>query len=154
MILIYGECLGNAALALRTYRERYGNTRVCPTNGRTIVQAVQRIRENQSLIPHLDQAPPVRQTLLDEPVLNYFRRNPTSSLRRAARNFDVNHRTIHKVLKRGNRRPFKYKKVHALLFRDKPVREAFCRWILSKHLDNPNFLYNVMWTDESTFDQD
>lgn len=51
MILIYGECHGNAALAVRTYRERYENTRMCPTHGRTIVQAVQRIRENQFLIP-------------------------------------------------------------------------------------------------------
>lgn len=40
MILIYRKCRGNAALALRTYRERYGNTRVHPTNSRIIVQAV------------------------------------------------------------------------------------------------------------------
>ncbi|XP_045456076.1 uncharacterized protein LOC123665890 [Melitaea cinxia] len=38
-----------------------------------------------------------------------------------------------------------------MLSRDKPVREAFCRWMLNKVFDNPNFLYNVVWTDESTF---
>lgn len=43
------------------------------------------------------------------------------------------------------------KKLHALLPRDKPVRENFCRWIETKHFENPDFLYNVMWTDESTF---
>lgn len=43
MILIMGNV---AVLALRKYRERYyGNTCVCPTHGRTIVQAVQRIQE-------------------------------------------------------------------------------------------------------------
>lgn len=150
MILVYGECNGHAALAIRTYRERFGNTRACPTNGQTIVQAVQRIRENRSLIPNLDSAPPHGVTL-DEQVLNYFARNPTFSLRRAARYFRVNHKTIHKILKRDKRKAFKYNKVQALLPRDKPVREAFCYWMLRRNVENPDFLYNVMWTDESTF---
>ena len=51
MILIYGECRGNAALALRTYRDRYGDSRNCPRNARTIQLAVQRIRENKSIVP-------------------------------------------------------------------------------------------------------
>lgn len=151
MILIYGECHGNAALAVRTYRERYGNTRMCPTHGRTIVQALQRIRENQSLIPHVDGAPPRANVISDERVINYYDRNPTSSLRNAGRHFRVNHKTIQKVLKRDKRRPYKYKKVQALLPRDKPIRETFCRWLETKHLENPDFLYNVLWTDESTF---
>lgn len=47
MILIYGEYRRNTALALHTYFERYGNTRVCPTNSWTVVQAFQGIRENK-----------------------------------------------------------------------------------------------------------
>ncbi|KOB76508.1 LPS-assembly protein LptD [Operophtera brumata] len=37
MKLIYGEGLQNAALAVRTYRERYQETRQCLTNPGTIV---------------------------------------------------------------------------------------------------------------------
>lgn len=151
MILIYGECHGNASLALRTYRERFGNTRVCPTNHRTIVQAVQRIRENKSLIPNTDSAPTRVNNITEQQILNYFAQNPTFSLRRVGRHFRVDHKTVHKVLKREKLKAYKYKKVHAMLSRDKPVREAYCRWMLGKVEQDPDFLYNVMWTDESTF---
>lgn len=63
MILIYGECHGNACLTLKTYRERYGEPRVCPTNHRTILNAIQRVRENQPLIPHLNSSSPSGETV-------------------------------------------------------------------------------------------
>lgn len=152
MILTYGECLGNAALALRTYRERYGDSRTCPRNARTIVLAVQRARENKPLVAHQEGVPP-RQipTAREQQILDYFARNPTSSLHRAARQFRVCHRTVHNILKGDKRKPYKFKKVQALLPRDLPVRSSYCQWVLDKVDDDPNFLFNVMWTDESTF---
>lgn len=59
LILIYGEYRRNTALALHTYFERYGNTRVCPTNSWTVVQAFQGIRENKYLVPNRGSGPPV-----------------------------------------------------------------------------------------------
>lgn len=152
MILIYGECQQNAALALRTYRQRYGDSRRCPVNSRTIVQAVQRIRENRPLVPVREGVPPQEIAVpLEQRVLDYFTHNPTSSLRKAARQFQVHHKTVLKILRKDKRQPYKYTKVQALLPRDRPIREAYCRWLQSKMNDDPEFIYNVMWTDESTF---
>ncbi|CAG4958842.1 unnamed protein product [Colias eurytheme] len=109
------------------------------------------MRDNRSLVPNTDSAPPRVRVIPEERILNYFQRNPTSNLRMAGRHFRVHHKTILKVLKRDKRKPYKYKKLHALLPRDKPVREIFCRWIETKLLENPDFLFNGMWTDESTF---
>ena len=151
MILIYGECHQNAALALRTYRERYSDTRVCPSDSRIFTRAVQRLRDNQSLVPHQAEIPSRLPVAQEEQILDYFNRNPTASLRRAARQFQVHHKTVHKILKRDKRRPFKYQKVQALLNRDMPVREAYCQWLLRKVANDSNFLFNLLWTDESTF---
>ncbi|KAG6464549.1 hypothetical protein O3G_MSEX014594 [Manduca sexta] len=152
MILIYGECHGNAALALRTYREKYGNSRSCPRNARTIVLAVQRIRENKPIVPHQERVPsrqiPVAR---EEQILEYFDRNPTTSLHRAARRFRVCHRTVHAILKNNKWKPYKFRKVQALLPRDLPVRNNNCQWLLHKVDNDSNFLSNVMWTDDSTF---
>ncbi|CAK1597363.1 unnamed protein product [Parnassius mnemosyne] len=152
MVLIYGECHQNASLALRTYRERYNTTRVCPTDSRIFIRAVQRLRDGENLIPRQVEIPPRVAVAQEERILNYFARNPTSSLRRgAARQFCVHHKSVHRILKKNKQRPFKYVKVQALLDRDKPVREAYCEWLLSKVANDSNFLANVMWTDESTF---
>ncbi|CAK1580733.1 unnamed protein product [Parnassius mnemosyne] len=151
MVLIDGECHQNASLALRTYRERYNTTRVCPTDSRIFIRAVQRLRDGENLIPRQVEIPPRVAVAQEEQILNYFARNPTSSLRRAARQFCVHHKSVHRILKKNKQRPFKYVKVQALLDRDKPVREAYCEWLLSKVANDSNFLANVMWTDESTF---
>ncbi|CAD0206154.1 unnamed protein product [Chrysodeixis includens] len=95
MILIYGESQGNKALALRTYRERYGDTRTCPRNPRTIVLAVQRARENKPLVAHQEGVPPQQiPTAREQQILDYFDRNPTLSLHRAACQFRVCRRTV------------------------------------------------------------
>lgn len=153
MILMYGECHQNAALTLRTYRERYGASRHCPTDVRTIINAVQRLRDNQPLMPNTHDGVAGQQTSsnLEQRVLTHFRNNLTCSLRQAGRTFHVHHRTIHRILKKDKVRPYKYCKVHALLPRDKPVREMYCRWVLDRIAQDQHFVRNVFWTDKSTF---
>lgn len=155
MILIYGECHQNAALAIRTYRERYGDSRQCPTNPRTIVGALQRIRENRPVDPRSQRPdrPPTRQNpiQLTENVLQYFEDQPKTSLRQSARHFQVHHRTVHRIIKREKWHPFKFIKVHTLLERDKLIRLNYCQWLLNKIEEDSDFLSQICWTDESTF---
>ncbi|CAK1594725.1 unnamed protein product [Parnassius mnemosyne] len=154
MILIYGECHQNAALALRTYRERYGNTRTCPTNLRTITWAVQKLRENRRLVNSYEyeganaKEIPVNK---EDNILQYSSRNPTSSLRLTARRFGVSHKTVQRILIKDNRRPFKLNRDQGLLCRDDSVRQAYCHWLLEKVNDDPDFLFNIMWTGEIMF---
>lgn len=154
MVLIYGECHRNANQALRTYRDRYGETRRCPTNPRVITRAVQRIRDNRRIDPTTDHEGVVTRqipTWLDERILRYFQLNPTSSVRRAARLFNVHRNAVHKVLKRVKWHPFKFRKVQALLPRDRVIRMGYCRWLQEKIAESPTFLSYILWTDESTF---
>uniref|UniRef100_A0A2H1VVW9 SFRICE_029183 n=1 Tax=Spodoptera frugiperda TaxID=7108 RepID=A0A2H1VVW9_SPOFR len=154
MILMYCECHQNAALSLRTYLERYGASRHCPTVVRTIISAVQRLRDNQPLMPNTHDGVAGQQTsaILEQRVLTHFRNNPTCSLRQAGRTFHVHHRTIHQILKKNKVRPYKYCKVQALLPRDKPVREMGCRWVLDRIAQDQHFVRNVFWTDEKLCD--
>ena len=102
MILIYGECGQNGALAIQTYRERYGKTRRCPSDYRTFIKAVQRVRENQPVVPCQERVVSRGIPLAQEmQILKYSDKNPTSSLRRTANHFRVSHYTIHKILKQN-----------------------------------------------------
>ncbi|CAK1604077.1 unnamed protein product [Parnassius mnemosyne] len=82
MVLLYGEYCQNSALTPRTYRERCGATRVCPISLRTIKGAVQRIRENQRIVPNTDEgvAPRHHPPSFEQRVLDHFDRNPICSL--------------------------------------------------------------------------
>lgn len=82
MILLYGETHGNAAEALRLYRERYPNRRH-PHNPRFLLGAVQRVRENRRIVPGNPERAMngIVSVALEERVLEHFRECPTSSTR-------------------------------------------------------------------------
>ena len=83
---------------------------------RTFVKAVQRVRENQPVVPHQERVSSQELPIAREiEILNYFDRNPSFSLRRAANHFQVSDFKVHKVLKQNKRSPFKYTKVQALI---------------------------------------
>lgn len=150
MILAYGECRGNGNEALRLYRERFPARRQ-PNSARVIVNAIIRLRANERPMPTKRRGPqnlPVRQ---EEQVLNHFLNEPGSSTRRAGRIFGINHTAVHQVLKRNRQHPFSVTKVQALKPEDLPRRAAYANWALEKIREDPHFLENIVWTDESLF---
>lgn len=152
MLLIYGETRGNAAHALRLYRERFPSRRH-PHNARVITAALQRVRENSPIVPGqpegaMNRIVPVQ---VEERILRHFRRVPTSSTRVAGRMFGTSNKTVHKILKRNRKHPFKFLKVQKLLPRDLPIRQYYCDWFLQKCEEENDFQQKIMWTDESTF---
>ncbi|XP_026828179.1 uncharacterized protein LOC113562590 [Ooceraea biroi] len=44
--------------------------------------------------------------------------------------------------------------VQELLPRDHQYRREYCRWLLHKNIDEPDFLNHVLWTDEEGFTRD
>lgn len=104
MVLIYGECQQNAALALRTYKERYGSSRRCPTHGRTFIKTVLRLRENLPIVPKTVESGSSKELPIarEEVILDHFDKNPETSLREAAKQFKVSHSTVSRILKRKN----------------------------------------------------
>lgn len=160
MILLYGEARGNSVRALNLYRERFPN-RMHPANGRVIVNALQRVRDNQPIVGRVQpaQGPAaafnVRLRLaLERRLLQHFRERPTTSTRRAGLIFGVNNSIVYKVLKKNKKHPYKFLKVQALLQRDYLVRQVYCEWFMAQCHGNRRditFAQNVIWTDESTF---
>lgn len=154
MILIYGECNQNCALALRTYRERYGASRQIPNDPRVIYRAFLRLRENRPLDPRCERPEhglSRKQWKRSENVIKYFKKNPKMSLRQCGRNFKVHNGTINNILKRQDLQAREFKREPALLPRDKTDRLSYCEWLMSQIKEDSDFLSRICWTDESTF---
>lgn len=155
LLLLYATCNYNAAEALRQYRERYPPPH--PTGRRTILRALDRIANNQPIVPGTSQNDQrgggVVQIAaqLEERVLRYFRRNPRASSRQAGRQFRITHTAVLGILKRASLHPYKIQRVQALLPRDCPIREAYCRWLLQKIVEERDFIKHIIWSDESLF---
>lgn len=83
-------------------------------------------------------------------VLGYFEAHPNNSIRELAREIDLSLGTIHKILKKYNFEPYKYRPVQTLHLNDDIRRMEFCEWFLHK-CEDPNFPRYVLWSDESNF---
>jgi len=59
--------------------------------------------------------------------------------------------TVHRVLKENLLYPYRLQKVQELLPADYQKRVVYCRWMLQKCEESPDFLSNILYTDESSF---
>lgn len=148
MIMCYGEARGSAHRALRLYREKFPNRRH-PANGDVIVRAAYRIRNNLSVVPinHRESAVPMDTEL----ILQRFREDPGTSTRVVGRQLGLSHTTVHKVLKKNKRFPYRVKPVQALSPADYDRRVEFCNLLLDLQNNDPNFIKKIIWSDESLF---
>lgn len=85
-------------------------------------------------------------------VVEYFQQNPTNSLADASRDLhNVNKGKAFYHLKKHKLKPFKAKFLHTLEEGDRERRLEFCFWAQGNFLNDPEFLKNIIYTDESTF---
>lgn len=152
MILMYGEAGQNANQALILYRERFPNRRI-PRDSRVIVRALQRIREDMPITGRIIPSTNGPRVDVDneERILEHFAANPECSTRNAGRYFGMNHKIVHRILKKDLQHPYKFLKAHAILPRDLLPRITFSEWVLNQHITDHRFTSRVIWTDESTF---
>lgn len=94
---------------------------------------------------------PTSEDTIDE-IREAFGRSPTKSIRRASRELQIPRSTVHKVLhKRLRLYAYKVQILQALKPDDLPKRQNFASEILDRIANAPNYLENVIFTDESTF---
>lgn len=156
MILIYGECHYNSAAAARLYRERFQGRENYPTAG-TIREAVWRLQRTGNVMPnHHDAGAPrqVRNAEMDEAILEAFREDPKRGLRPVAREHNISYTTTQRIMAENGMHDYKYTRVQRLRPEDYPARVRFCQWLLAQVRRDPDFLSNILYTDESTFPQD
>lgn len=154
MLLVFNECHRNSRQAAQLYAERYPN-RYQPAHN-YFLRLENQIRTygsfgnrgNRRQIPQA-QAEVNEETEIQ--VLAYVQINPRSSIRHVANEVGINPRKVHSILKKFKLRPYKPDLVHHLRAGDSERRLLFIAWVLVKIEDNPHFLKNVLWTDESKF---
>lgn len=154
MHYIYGECQGNARAAARLYRQRYPNEDRYP-DYRVFIN-VHRLY-SEAVIPGRadhEQDRGDHDLEMEDEVIQRVRDHPGVSVRSIEQLTGIPKSSAHRILQRNRYHPYHYQKVQALLPRDYQPRVAFCRRMLAMHRADPNFLNNILWSDESSFKKD
>lgn len=151
MHLIYGECRCNASAAARLYRERYPDVERHPD-----YRVFQNVHASYSegRLPSARTAGGRPRADHDDVVLNEVENDPSTSIRIIENATGVPKSIAHRILKRYELHPYHVQRVQSLLPRDYAPRIAFCRSMLAKIREDPDFLNKILWTDESTLKRD
>lgn len=152
ILLVLGECSGNAAAAVRRYREKYPNRNI--PNARTFVSTERRLRETGCLQRRNTDAGrrrEARNVRVEQQILDAVINDPTISTRRLGLRTNISHQSVLRVLHEQQLHPYHYRQVQELLPDDMPLRVDFCEVLQNKVQTAPNFLSNILFTDEATF---
>lgn len=78
--------------------------------------------------------------------------NPSVSTREVAAQLDLpSHQIVWRTLRKQKYRPWKVRISQTLHLGDRERRVAFCTFVNNRIQENPNFLNDVIWSDESKF---
>ncbi|KAJ8934037.1 hypothetical protein NQ318_020835 [Aromia moschata] len=83
-----------------------------------------------------------------------FIEDPHSSIRRSAQQHEISKGSIGNILKRNKFHPCKVKLVHELIEDDPDRRIEFCETMIRMIDEDPHFLFNIVFSDEATFQLD
>lgn len=87
---------------------------------------------------------------VEDVVLEEIVQDPSTSTRAIARRTEIGKSTVHDILKRYKFHPFHVTRVQTLQSRDYNSRLRFCRQMLEKMEEDPQFFNKILWSDEST----
>lgn len=154
ILYCYGFADGDAAAARRKYQRRFPNRRL-PDVG-VFGTTYRRIRETGSVQRRQADAgrPPVHNPVEEEQILELFRADGTTSTRVVANQLGMSQWRVWFTLHSARLYPYHYTPVHAIQEGDPARRMDFCRFLLNTDIDDPEYLKNILWTDESNFDRD
>ncbi|XP_070526690.1 uncharacterized protein [Cardiocondyla obscurior] len=151
MIVAYGLAGENANRAAQIYAERMPG-RVRYPCGKTILNAVKKLRETGCLVHHQRESTR-RRIRNEEQILNLFEDRPEMSIRRSARELNLTTCEVHRTLRYNSIYPYRYQRVQQLLPRDYEPRMHFCQGFLAQCRQNTTFPDNILWSDEALFTQ-
>ena len=150
MIIMYGECFRSAIAASRLFHDRFPD-RPKPSH-KLILRLIKKLGQYGSLHPKHKIGRPKKSEDID--VLAYVMNNPQTSTRAVSVQSGYSRSTVQRALTRNKFHPF-HLSVHQTLYQGDEVRRfEMCNWFLNKIHENPNFLSQIIWTDESNFNQD
>lgn len=140
----------NARASLREYVQRFPESR--HPSHRIFKYTEQVFRNTKTLINKKRQkmrAVTTAETQLQ--VLLYFEEDPKRSIRNCCRQMNISYGTVSRILKMHKYKPYKQLPVQKLLPRDREARLVFCREMIRRNTEYPNFFDKILWTDEASF---
>lgn len=152
MLLTLGECRGSARAAVRRYGEKFPNRNL--PNYKTFLSTERRLREKGTLKANNSERgrQRTRRTIRNiENVLQVVEANSTISTRRLSAQTNISQSVVFRILKEQQLHPFHYRQAQDILPEDLPMRRQFCQLLLFRHAEDPRFLANIIFSDESTF---
>ena|SRR6185437_4635438 len=157
LIRCYYQCGNSAAAALRQYRSEH-NLRKGPCSRQTLWDLVNKFDEQGSV---LDRKRPGRPSVSDVEAaeilemtkeLSKENAHNVNSAREVARRLDKPRSTVNKVLHKTLKLyPYRLKQVHELLPQDTATRLDFALKCVAEIDSNPDWLPNILWSDEAHF---
>lgn len=154
IIYVYGVCDGNGLHASREYQRRFPNRR--QPSVKLFARTFQRLRETgTTAIKNYGGVHPNANNVDNEiNIIDAVLDNPRISTRRIAAQLNLSQSMISRTLRREQLFPYHFQRVQSLLPRDYGHRMEFCRWLLYQHNEIPDFVSNVLWSDEAHFTRD
>jgi len=144
MLLIYGQCSRNSREAAREYSTQFPRRRHPSHHLFSVVE--RRCRTTGYLGPPRRRERQLGQEDLEDAVMEHFRNNPRTSIRRASNELDTSRSTIHRTLRRNRMYPYHDTPVQELIHQDFHARMEFSNWFLEN-----NIPHLILWSDEATF---
>ncbi|KAJ8942745.1 hypothetical protein NQ318_007912 [Aromia moschata] len=149
MMIGYGDRARTQCEVVRLFRETHPD--LPPLNQGTISKIEGQYRE----MGHVRKVPSKRQAVVDDDMklnlLLALEENPITPARQLARDSNLNHKTILKILKYEKKRPYKMQAVQELLEDDPDRRVEFCDLLMTCIDQNQLSLEWIVFSDEATF---
>lgn len=152
MIFILGECSRNCLLASRVYAVRYPDAERKPRS-EAFERVMQRFLDTGNVVYNKRKV--INRAITNEGnelrVLLAVQENPTVSHAGIFEETDIRRTSVSRILHKYKYHPY-HIELHQELFENDYLRRiTFCNWMVNKIRELPNFLSNVMFSDEATF---
>lgn len=149
MMIGYGDRMRTQSEVVRLFRESHPD--LPPINQGTI----SKIEAQYRGMGHVRKVPRKRQAVVDDDtklnLLLALEENPVTPARQLARDSNLNHKTVIKILKYEKKRPYKMQAVQELLEDDPDRRLEFCDLLMTRIDQSHLSLDWILFSDEATF---
>lgn len=149
MMIGYGDRSRTQLEVVHLFRQKYPD--LPPISQGTVSKIERRFLE----VGHVRDVPRQRPSKIDENtqlnVLLAMEENPVTAARRVARVNSIHHKSVLKILKSANKRPYKMQPVQELLEDDADRRVQFCELMMNAIDENRISSEWILFSDEATF---
>lgn len=140
------EC---ALRAAQLFTERHANK---PVHRKIVLELVRKFRETGSVgNKKRNNERPVRNEAVEVAVLGHVALDHRLSTRQLASVSGVSRGSVQRILKHYKFHPYKIHLLHELHEDDFDRRVQFCEVMTERAMHNPNFLFNICFSDECSF---